>query len=318
MPEVALSRLGYGAANVGNLYRALTDDEAWQILDTAWECGIRYFDTAPHYGLGLSERRLGAFLATKPRADYVVSTKVGRLLRPNPSGAGRMDDENDFAVPADLKRVWDVTADGVRRSLEESLERLGLDAVDVVYLHDPERFDLRRGVDEGLPAMAKLREEGLVRAIGVGSMATDALLATARTGVLDLLMVAGRFTLADQSVAAEVLPACREHGIGIVDAAVFNSGLLASPTPSVESRFDYGPVPPQLLERIRRIAVVCAELDVPLPVAALHYPFQEPSVRSVVVGGASPEQVRQNAAGLARDVPAQLWDRLRDEGLVAL
>lgn len=317
MPEVDLGRLGYGAANVGNLYRAHTDEKAWQILETAWDCGIRYFDTAPHYGLGLSERRLGAFLATKPRADYLVSTKVGRLLRPNPDGAGRLDDENDFAVPADLQRVWDFTADGVRRSLEESLERLGLDAVDIVYLHDPERCDLRRGIDEGLPSMAKLREEGLVRAIGVGSMDTDALLATVRTGVLDLLMVAGRLTLADQSVAGSVLPQCRAQGVGVVDAAVFNSGLLASAAPSADSRFDYAPVPPELLARVQRIASVCAEYDVPLPVAALQFPFQETSVRSVVVGGATPDQVRQNARNLAVEVPAELWRALRDENLVA-
>lgn len=315
MPE--LGRLGYGAANVGNLYRALTDEQASRILETAWDCGIRYFDTAPHYGLGLSERRLGAFLTTKPRSDYVVSTKVGRLLRPNPAGAGRLDDEHDFAVPADLERVWDFTADGVRRSLDDSLERLGLDSVDIVYLHDPERYDLRRGLDEGLPALAKLREEGLVRAIGVGSMDTDALLATVRSGVLDLLMVAGRLTLADQSAAEQVLPECRTQGVGIVDAAVFNSGLLASAAPSADSRFDYAPVPPELLARVRRIADVCAEYDVPLPVAAVQFPFQEPVVRSVVVGGATPEQVRQNAANLARDIPAGLWERLRDEKLMA-
>ena len=313
-----LGRLGYGAANVGNLYRALTDEEAWRILETAWECGVRYFDTAPHYGLGLSERRLGAFLSSKPREEYVVSTKVGRLLRQNPEGAGRLDDANDFAVPADLKRVWDFTADGIRRSLEESLERLGLDAVDIVYLHDPERYDLRRGLDEGLPALAKLREEGLVSAVGVGSMSTEALLATARSGVLDLLMVAGRFTLADQSVAEEVLPACRAHGVGIVGAAVFNSGLLASAVPSENARFDYAPVAPDLLTRTRRIASVCADFDVTLPQAALHYLFQEPMVRTVVIGGATPDQVRQNAANLERAVPTELWTQLREEGLVAM
>ena len=201
MPDLRLGRLGHGAANVGNLYRAITDDEAWRILETAWDCGVRYFDTAPHYGLGLSERRLGAFLATKPREEFVLSTKVGRLLRPNPAGAGRLDEEHDFAVPADRERVWDVTADGLRRSMEESLGRLGLGAVDVLYLHDPERFDLRRGIEEGLPALAKLRDEGLVRAVGVGSMSTEALLASVRSGVPDLLMVAGRLTLADQEVA---------------------------------------------------------------------------------------------------------------------
>lgn len=316
MPE--LSRLGYGAANVGNLYRAITDEEAWQILEAAWEAGIRYFDTAPHYGLGLSEKRLGAFLATKPRSEFTVSTKVGRLLRPNPAGAGQLDVEHDFAVPADLERVWDFTADGVRRSLEESLGRLGLSSVDIVYLHDPERFDLRRGLDEGLPATVKLREEGMVAAVGVGSMSTPALEAAVGSGMVDLLMVAGRFTLADQSVAARVLPSCRANGVGIVDAAVFNSGLLASSTPSAASRYDYAPVPPELLTRVRRIAEVCDGFGVPLPVAALHYPLQQDSVRSVVVGGATPEQVRQNATNLAREVPAALWQRLRDDDLVAV
>lgn len=315
MPELDLGRLGYGAANIGNLYRALSDEEAGQILETAWDCGIRYFDTAPHYGLGLSERRLGAFLSTKPRSEFIVSTKVGRLLRPNPDGVGRLDDENDFVVPADLKRVWDFSASGLRQSLEESLERLGLDSVDVVYLHDPERHDLARGVD-ALSSLAGLRDEGLVSSVGVGSMTTAAMLACARSGVLDLLMVASRLTLADQSVTDEVLPECHERGIGIVAAAVFNSGLLASPSPSAASRFDYAPVPADLLARIRRIASVCGEYGVPLPVAALHYPFQEKAVRCVVVGGASPEQVRENAKNLGADVPVELWDRLRDEGLV--
>ncbi len=313
-----VGRLGYGAANVGNLYRAITDDDAWQILDAAWECGIRHYDTAPHYGLGLSERRLGAFLSTKPRDEFTISTKVGRLLRPDPAGAGRLDDANDFAVPADLKRVWDFTPEGVRCSLEESLKRLGLDSVDIVYLHDPERFDLRRGLAEGLPALAKVREEGLVEAIGVGSMSSEALEAAAASGILDLLMVAGRFTLADQSGAETVISQCRAQGVRIVAAAVFNSGLLASPSPSADSRFDYARVPPELLDRVRRIADACSDYGVPLPVAAVQYPLQEPSVVSVVVGAATPAQVRQNAENVEVDVPAELWARLRDEGLVAL
>ena len=317
-PDLHLGRIGYGAANLGNLHRAIGDDQAWQILEAAWDSGVRYFDTAPHYGLGLSERRLGAFLATKPRTEYVVSTKAGRLLRPDPTGAHRLDEENDFAVPADWKRVWDFTADGVRRSLEESLERLGLDAVDALYLHDPERHDLRSGVEVALPALAGLREEGLVRSVGVGSMSTEALVASACSGCVDLLMVAGRLTLVDQSAADQVLPECRSRGIGVVAAAVFNSGLLASPDPSVDSLFDYGPVPADLLARTRRIAEVCGEYGVPLPVAALHYPFRAPMIRSVVVGGATPEQVRQNARSLETELPAELWQRLRDEGLVRL
>jgi D-threo-aldose 1-dehydrogenase len=188
-PTPDFGAIGYGAANVGNLYRELSDDEALAVLEAAWDEGIRYYDTAPHYGLGLSERRLGAFLQTKPRDEFVLSTKVGRLLRPNPDFAGEQDLENDFAVPASLRREWDFSADGIRRSVEESLERLGLDRVDVLYLHDPERHDLALAEREAIPALAHLREEGLVRAVGVGSMVTDALLSTARTGLLDLLTI---------------------------------------------------------------------------------------------------------------------------------
>jgi D-threo-aldose 1-dehydrogenase len=318
MAEPALSRLGHGAANVGNLYRAMTDDEAWAVLDAAWDSGVRYFDTAPHYGLGLSERRLGAFLASKPRHDYVLSTKVGRILRPDPAGAGSLDTANDFVVPADRCRVWDFSTDGVRRSIEESLERLGLDSVDIAYLHDPERSGLPTALDQGLPAVARLRDERVVSAVGVASMGTEALLAGAVSGVVDLLMVAGRLTLADQSAATEVLPACRENDVAVVAAAVFSSGLLATDEPTADARFDYRPVPPRTLAVTRRIAEVCKVFDVPLPAAALQYPLRDPVVRSVVAGAAEPGHVRQNAERLAIDIPVELWQRLRDEELVAL
>jgi D-threo-aldose 1-dehydrogenase len=311
-----LGPLGYGAANLGNLYRAMTDDEAWAVLDAAWDSGIRYFDTAPHYGLGLSERRLGRFLATKPRDDFVLSTKVGRLLRPSPETGNRLDDANQFVVPAALRRAWDFSADGVRRSLEESLQRLGLDAVDVLFLHDPEEYDLGPALATGIPALAELRTEGLVTAVGVGSKSTEALLAGVRTQVLDLVMVAGRYTLVEQPALDEVIPACRASGVGIVAAAVFNSGLLASPRPGAHARYEYAAVPPQILRRARRIEEVCAEHGVELPVAALQFPLREKAVRTVVVGGATPAQVRENAARMRAAVPAELWSRLDAEGLV--
>jgi D-threo-aldose 1-dehydrogenase len=314
--ELRFGDLGYGAANVGNLYRAVSDDEAYEILEAAWGCGIRYFDTAPHYGLGLSERRLGAFLATKPRDEYVVSTKAGRLLRPNPGGASRLDDENDFAVPANLRRVWDFTEAGIRQSLTESLERLGLDRVDVLYLHDPEEHDLHPALATGVPAIVALREEGLVSAVGLGSKSTEALLAGVRTGALDLIMVAGRYTLVEQPVLDEVVPECRARGVGIVNAAVFNSGLLASPTPRGDARYEYRAVPPEVLARAREIAAVCAKYGVELPAAALQYTLRDPLVRTVVVGGAKPEQVRQNAERMQAPIPEELWQRLEREGLV--
>lgn len=313
---VELGRLGYGAANLGNLYRAMTDEDAWAVLEAAWESGIRYFDTAPHYGLGLSERRLGSFLATKPRADYVVSTKVGRLLRPSPGTADQLDDANQFAVPASLRRVWDFSADGIRASLEESLERLGLSEVDVLYLHDPEEHDLAADLATGVPALAALRDEGLVTAIGIGSKSTEALVAAVRSGALDLTMVAGRYTLLEQPALDELIPACRAGGVGVVAAAVFNSGLLATPRPQGGARYEYGVVPAKLLERARRIEDVCVRYGVELPQAALQFPLREPAVRCVVVGGATPGHVRQNAQRMRAEVPEALWDELAAEGLV--
>lgn len=301
-----MGELGLGAANLGNLYRAMSDEDAWAVLDAAWESGVRYFDTAPHYGLGLSERRLGAFLATKPRAEYVISTKVGRLLRPSPQTADRLDDANQFAVPASLRRVWDFSADGIRASLEESLGRLGLDRVDALYLHDPDEHDLAADLATGVPALAALRDEGLVAAVGIGSKSTEALLAAVRTGALDLAMVAGRYTLLEQ--ADEVVAACRETGVGIVAAAIFNSGLLATPRPG--GRYEYGAVPDGLLARAERIADVCERHGVTLPEAALQFPLREPAVRCVVVGAATPEQVRENARRMEVEIPEGLWDEL--------
>ena len=316
MAELSLSRLGYGAANLGNFHRELTDEESWAILDAAWEVGIRYFDTAPHYGLGLSEIRLGAFLRTKPRSEFVVSTKVGRLIRPNPEGRGTLDLENDFHVPADRMRVWDFRSSGIRASVEESLKRLGLDSVDILFLHDPERFDLERGIDEALPTLVDLRAEGSVTQIGVGSMDNAALLAAAQSGVIDLLMVAGRYTLAEQPALVDVIPACERNGAGVVNASIFNSGILASSHPGRNARYEYGDAPAELLERVRSIAATCEEFGVELPTAALQFAGRHPVVRSVVVGGSSPAQLRDSARRMDESVPDELWAVLAERELV--
>jgi D-threo-aldose 1-dehydrogenase len=305
--------IGLGGASLGNLGAAMSDAEAADLLATAWDAGVRHFDTAPHYGLGLSERRLGRFLATKPRDQFVVSTKVGRLLRPFPEWQGEPDIEG-FAVPGDLRREWDFTPDGIRTSLAESCDRLGLDTVDIVYLHDPERWDLAAGVTSALPTLVALREAGVVRAIGVGSMDPEALLAVARTGVADLLMVAGRYTLLDQSVVPEVVDTCSRTGTRMVAAAVFNSGLLADTTSP--ATYDYGAVPAEKLEKARRIAEVCAAHGVELPTAALHFPLRDETVQSVIFGAATPAQVRQNVDRLAHQVPPGLWSDLAELGLV--
>jgi D-threo-aldose 1-dehydrogenase len=309
-------RLGLGTANVGNLYRALTDAEARDVLTAAWEGGVRTFDTAPHYGLGLSEERLGRFLRDRPRNQVVVSTKVGRLLRPDPNWDGGEDTAHDFVVPARLRRIWDLSPAGLLRSLEESLQRLGLDHVDVAYLHDPERHDLDRALDEGLEGLMALRDSGLAAEVGAASMDGGALAAFADTGALDRLMIAGRWTLLDRTAAERVLPACRAHGIAVVAAAVFNSGLLATDRPGVDHLFDYRRPSDEQVARARRLAEVCHGHGVPLPVAALRFPLTDSVVTTVVAGAATPEQARANAAAMAVEVPDALWADVRSEGLL--
>jgi len=313
--RLALGRLGYGSAAVGNLYRAVDDESARELLDAAWDAGIRYYDTAPHYGLGLSERRLGAMLRRRPREEFVVSTKVGRLLVPDPDGATRRDDDL-FEVPADHRRVWDFSEDGIRRSLEESLVRLGLDRVDVLYLHDVERSgDADQAVDSGVAALARMRDEGLVRAIGIGTKDLGAIERAVRTGALDLVMLPGRYTLLE-APAKDVVALCQERGVGIVNVAVFNSGLLATSEPGEDSRYEYQKVPGDKLQRARDLALACRELGVELPTAALQFSARHPAVVSVAVGADTPEQIRQNAERMRSPVPEELWQVLADRGLL--
>jgi D-threo-aldose 1-dehydrogenase len=311
---IPLPSLGLGTADLGNLRRARTDDEAAAILETAWAAGVRYFDTAPHYGLGLAERRLGDFLATKPREQFVVSTKAGRRLHPVANPERRLDTEG-FAVPADLERSWEPGLDGIRRGLDESLDRLRLDRVDLLLLHDPERYDLDAADAAGYPALRRLRDEGLVGAVGLGSMSVPALDRAVRTPGLDVLMVAGRLTLADAS-AAEVAELTDAAGVRIIAAGVFNSGLLAEPVVSAGAQFDYAAASPELVERARALAAICVAHGVELPAAALRYPLRFPAVGTVVIGAAEPTQVEIAVTRMAADIPDELWAALRAAGLL--
>lgn len=313
--DLSFGSLGFGAAGAGNLYRAVDQSVALATVEAAWAGGIRYFDTAPHYGLGLSERRLGLALKDKPRDEFLVSTKVGRLLVPADNPGQARDDEG-FDVPADTRRVWDPSEAGIRRSLEESLGRLGLDHVDVLYLHDPDAYDLEAGITQALPAMEKLRAEGLVKAIGVGSNSSDALTECVRRSGLDLVMLAGRYTLLEQPAQQDLLPACADHGVGVVNVGVYNSGLLARATISDDAHYNYAPAPREILDRARRLAACCAEFGVELPTAALQFSRRHPAVRTVVVGASSPSQIEQNVARMREPVPEELWEELQRRSLV--
>ncbi len=305
----ALSELGFGGAPVGNLYAAVSDDTALATVDAAWAHGVRYFDTAPHYGLGLSERRLGAALAGRPRAEFVVSTKVGRLLEPNPAPTGS-DLEAGFAVPDTHVRRFDYSREAVLRSLEGSLARLGLDRIDVVYVHDPDEH-MTLALDETFPALAELRDQGVVGAIGAGMNNVDPLLRILAEADVDVLMVAGRWTLADRR-AAPLVAGCTERDVTLVAAAAFNSGVLVDPW-APGSRFDYAAAPEDVLAYAREAAAVCSGHGATLPAAALQFPLREPVVGSVVVGMRSPAEVAANAAWLAAALPDPAWadlDRL--------
>lgn len=314
----AAQRFSYGAAGHGNLKREMTDELSWQILETAWDAGIRHFDTAPHYGIGLSEHRLGEFLRTKPRDEYILSTKVGRILEPLPEVAGD-DMENLFQVPRTHVRRYDYTLAGVRRSLEESLERLGLDRVDILYLHDPEKSGaaLDATVGEGMQALGQLRAEGLVAAVGVGSMSVPALVAGTETGVADLHMIAGRYTLLEQPTESGLLQRMLERGVKGHVVSVYNSGILAQRRPPATAHYDYAQVSPELLQRANRIADICEEHGVDLPTAALAYPLQHEAIVAVGIGASRPQHVIEGVARFEIAVPETLWDALRTAGLVA-
>jgi D-threo-aldose 1-dehydrogenase len=311
---IRVGELSLGCAQLGNLYREVTDDDARSTVDAAWELGVRYFDTAPHYGLGLSERRLGAGLAARPRDDYIVSTKVGRALEPVDVVEG-LDDAEGFVVPATHRRAWDFSRDGIRRSLSQSLDRLGLDRVDVVYLHDPDdHWD--EVLETGFPALAELRAEGAVTAVGAGMNQAALLADLVRRTDVDVLMLAGRYTLLEQDALDDLLPLCAERGVGVVAAGVFNSGLLARPHPPEEARYDYGAAPPHLVRRARAIAAVCERHRTTLPAAAIAFPLAHPAVVSECVGARSAVQMERNASLHRERIAPDLWSELKAEGLL--
>ncbi len=310
-----LTEIGLGAAQLGNLYRETTDAEVEEGVAAAWDAGVRYFDTAPHYGLGLSERRLGEQLRTHPRDEYVISSKVGKLLVPNPGGEDRMDDQG-FAVPAVTKRQWDFSRDGIMRSVEASLARTGLDYLDVLYLHDPDDH-FEQASTEGIGALIELREQGVVKAVGAGMNAVAPLAELIRRADVDLVMCAGRFTLIDDEALADLLPTALERKVGIVVAGVYNSGLLGRNRPSPDATFDYEPVPPAILERANRVADACEAHGVTLPEAAIAYVLRHPAVVSVVVGARGGDQVRSNIERYRAAMPERLWVELEAAGVIA-
>ncbi|HYH89330.1 MAG TPA: aldo/keto reductase [Solirubrobacteraceae bacterium] len=297
---VRVTRFALGCAPLGGLYEPVGEANARATVDEAWRLGVRTFDTAPHYGAGVSELRLGAALRGRPREELVLSTKVGRVLEePGTEPAASM-----FAEDSGLERRFDFSADGVRRSLEDSLTRLGLDRADVVHVHDPDDH-LDEAIASALPALAALRDEGVIGAVGAGMNAVAPLLRIVREADVDCILLAGRHTLLDQTAAEELLPLCLERGVSVIAAGVLNSGVLADPRDG--ATFDYEPASAAVLERARHIGSVCERHGVALPVAATAFPLRHAAVACVLVGARSAAEVQADIGGVTRAIPEALW-----------
>ena len=308
---------GYGGGSVGNFGRVLSNREAEQILDAAWTAGVRYFDTAPYYGRGRSERRLGAFLSERPRSDFVLSTKVGRLLASAPGGA---QEDGIFLDPAPFDPRWDYSYDGVMRSFEDSLQRLGLDRIDVLYVHDigarlhgdaaaAQLERLKRG---GLPALERLRGNGAIKGYGLGVTEIDVCLECLDYGDPDAFLLAGRYTLLERTQASALLDTCLARNASVVIGGVFASGILAT-GPVAGARYDYAPASPEIQDRVRRIAKLCEEHATSLSAAALQFPLAHPAVACVLLGAGSRKSLQQCLAGLEAPISGALWEALRGE-----
>jgi D-threo-aldose 1-dehydrogenase len=320
---LTFTELGFGTAPLGNLYRAISEEDAQAALTEAWNSGCRYFDTAPLYGLGLAETRLNRFFRGKSRDDYVLSSKVGRLLKvcaPEArTGLGKF-----FETPS-RREVYAYSYDGVMRSFEASLERLGVDRIDILYVHDLDVFthgspDLRDAymkqfMQSGYYALLSLRDQGAIKAFGGGINEWQACQWLAERGDFDLFLLAGRYTLLEQEALQSFLPLCEQRGIGIVLGGPYNSGILASgPKPS--AFFNYSEAPRAVIDTVRRIEAVCKRHGVRLIEAALQFPLLNRTVVSVIPGGQSVEEVRSNRSILDVQIPAALWDDLKAEGLM--
>lgn len=309
-----VSQLAFGTAALGNLYRQVSDADAGRALRAAYDGGIRYFDTAPHYGLGLAESRLGDLIRSLPRDQIVISSKVGRLVRDNPNHDGGMDDQG-FMVPNRLHRVLDYSYDGVMKSIEESLERIGLDTLDLVFVHDPDSHETE-ALDGAFPALEKLRSEGVIKSYGAGMNQSPMLARFIEETDLDTVMCAGRFSLLEQPALLDLLPVALERGVSVVAAGVFNSGILATENPGAGANYNYEPAPEGLLRKAQRMAEICKGSGFTLPQVAAQFPLLHPAVPVVCLGARSPEQVQRNASLFSSPVSKDFYRHLVDEGML--
>ena len=316
--SLTTTRLGLGSAPLGGLFNAVPDATAHAVVQHAYDNGLRFYDTAPLYGYGSAEQRMGHVLAQQqPRDEFVLATKVGRLIRPREDAGAALDaaGAGQFREAPPLVPVFDFSYDAVMRSFEESLERLGVDRIDVLHIHDPDNH-----YDEALggayKALDKLRSEGVIKALGSGMNQAEMLARFAREGDFDCFLVAGRYTLLDQAALPELLPICEQKNIAIIIGGVYNSGILANLENLERATFNYQPAERHWLDKARQIKAVCDRHSVPLQAAALQFPLAHPAVAVVLTGARSVEELDQNIAFMQHPIPADLWAELKATGLL--
>jgi D-threo-aldose 1-dehydrogenase len=302
---VSISQLGLGTATLGGMYSSLAESDVSNAIHTALDCGINFIDTAPHYGKGAAERRLRQHLEGVPRSSFVMSTKVGRVMIPG----GGAKDPQFFDADESVTAIYDFSAEGVERSLTESLERLGLDSVEIVLIHDPDDYaDV--AISQAYSALEKMRSQGLVKAIGVGMNQSAIPTRFVKETDIDLVLIAGRYSLLDQSAGVDLLPAALERNVAIIAAGVFNSGILANPVPG--ATYNYIPASDDILQRAQKMNEVVREFGVTISQAALQFPMRHPAVKAVLVGCRSGEEVRANVDAFDAPIPEGLWQALAD------
>jgi D-threo-aldose 1-dehydrogenase len=321
--DLQVSVLGLGGAPLGDLYERIPPDWALATLETAYWRGIRLFDTAPLYGHGLSEHRFGHVLRDKPRAEFVISTKVGRWLRPERS---EQVDRGQFVGGLNFQTVYDYSYDGTMRALEQSYQRLGMDRIDIALIHDvdiwthgsAEAYErrFRQAMDGAYRALDELRRSRVVRAIGVGINEVAPCVRFASEAAFDCFLLAGRYTLLEQNGLDDLLALAEQQGFSLLVGGPFNSGILATgATPG--AKYNYKPAPEAILERVARIDVICQRHHVPLAAAAIQFPLGHPSIAAIVPGAVSPSEVERNADYIDLPIPQSLWDELKAEKLLA-
>ena len=318
--DLEVTAFSFGTAPLGNIFREIDEETSDAMFQASWDAGVRYYDTAPMYGHGLSELRTGHSLRWKNRDDYVLSSKVGRRLIPAPK------DEIDYApwVNAGRFRVeFDYSYDGTMRAFEDSLQRLGLERMDICFIHDIDVFTrgadqpevFKQAMDGSWRALESLRDQGVVKAIGVGVNEWEVCHEALKQRDFDCFLLAGRYTLLEQDSLDGFLPLCEERGAAVVVGGGFNSGILA--TGAVEgAKYNYAPAPPEIMEKVARIETVCADHKVPLPAAALQFVVAHPAIPSFIAGTRTVAQLQQNLDWFSQPIPADFWAELKAKGLL--